>query len=404
MTDVALKENWLPALYDVAFDHTRRSKKCLYKDVPRSKQDVRGNQVYLAFLKEIGWSWRAMSEFGYTPTGSPAEFAEGLASMSAMASALQVTETAIKATEGDISRIGDILSFEMRNLQKTFPLMARNAFWLGSTGTLGKGAGAISTLTVTLDNDGLNHTSIRDRAKYFVRGMFVQMYDTSNNKVGDPVKITSTNEALGTITLASDPGYNDNYYFVSADVAGLESAISGYSPGILDVVDDNNTFQGINRSTAGNEMFQANIDDNSGTPRDLQYEAFTDWLYEIGNPEKAYTHYRIIRKYFNDNLKSKQRFVDTGAGTGYADDFASVQIGNTMLVPRDDCHHDKIIVIDPSSLKWADKGGMEDLLGMGWQQTAGRPFLERNLVWWNLLYATEMNDGFGGYFDLDPSI
>lgn len=374
---------YLPAIQNVAF---KKKRSWFTNRIPRSNKDVNGLKVYLTFLTKLPWAWRSMSEFGYTPTGSKFDAEEQNAQLSCHAASAIVSLTEIVATASDgPARWKQIIQKQMEALSSTFPYYIRAQLWSSqnSKKAIGKAA-SIDGTTVTLDNDGLWHTEEEDRAKLFEPGMFVQVY-RSDSKVGSPVEVTSVNKGSGTVTLASDPGVQDDDVFCISDIAGMDVPYSEDMPGILDVIDDDNTFQGIDRSSTGNEQFQAVISDASG--KTLNHELLTDFFHEVYDPEYAFTNWKIIRKYWQDNLEAQTRF-QPGADP-MIDGYNAIQVGKTKLVEDEDCDSDKIIVPDFENMRIADRGEFESMFDEGWRQVPQRPILQYPVVYWALLLARD---------------
>lgn len=374
---------YLPAIENVAF---KKKRSWFTNRIPRSSKDVNGLQVYLTFLTKMPWAWRSMSEYGFTPTGSKWSAEEQNAQLSCHAASAIVSHTEIEATakEGP-ARWKQIIQKEMEALGQTFPYYIRAMLWSSqnSKKAIGKAA-SISGTTVTLDNAGLWNTATEDRAKLFEPGMFVQVY-RSDSKVGSPVEVTSVNKGAGTVTLASDPGVQDNDVFCISDIAGQDVPYTDLMPGILDVIDDDNTFQGIDRSASGNEQFQAQIQDATGET--LDHTLLTDFFHSTYDPDYAFTSWKVIRKYWQDNLEAQRRFQP--GNDPMVDGYNAIQVGKTKLVEDEDCDEDKIIVPDFDNMRIADRGQFENLFDKGWQQVPQRPFMEYTVVYWGLLLARD---------------
>lgn len=373
-----LPKSYLPAMYDIAFSRRRAG---LSTKIPRSIDGVEGLKVYLTFITKYPWAWRAMSEMGFTPTGNKFDSNEQYAQLSCHAASAIVSLTEIEATQQ--GRWTGIIGRQMDALSKTFPYYMRALLWTSQNAqkALGKAA-SVNGLVITLDNVGLWNTETTDRCKLFEPGMIVQVY-RSTAKVGAPVEITAVDKKLGTITLASDPGIADNDIFVLADVGGLDVPYTTLFPGILDVIDDDNTFQGMDRSTATNAGFRAVVKSASGLT--LDRDLLTDFFFDLYDPDFAYTHRKVFDAYAAQFADQRQ-FLP---GTGFVDDTPFIQVGKTKLLVDDEVDIDKLIVPDNANWRIADRGAVENLFGKGWQQIAKRPFLEYECVWWGLLLAED---------------
>lgn len=385
-SEVLLDKVYLPAIYNVALDRRRAE---LVTKIPRSSDDVDGLQVYITYLTEIPWAWRAMSEYGYTPTGAKHDAKEGYASLGCHASNAIVSLTQLKAAQqqGNAAELErrwtNILDKEMGFIMDTFPLYMRALLWSSqnSKHAIGK-VDSVSGNDVTLDGSGMWFSEQEDRAKLFVRGMYVQAYNGSS-KVGNPVKVTDVNKSAGTVSLEADPGLSSGDLFTCSDIAGLDQPYEENCPGILDVIDDDNTFQGIDRSSAGSQ-FQPILKDATGLT--LDYELLSDFFHDLYDPAQAHTSRDVVKKYWEDNLQSLVRYTPGGM---FEDGKEGITIDGTRLIVDDDIPQHEIIVPDNENWQIADLGEMENLFGNSWQQVPGRPYLERTVDYWMLLLARD---------------
>lgn len=379
-----MKDAYLPMVREVAF---KRKRSWLADRIPRNGEGVDGLSVKISFVTRLPWSWRGMTEFGYTPTGS--KFAtEGMtASLGCHAAAAILSLHALQAVKGPMVDAAwkDLIEQQMKALTKTFPYYTRALLWTSQNAkkALGKAVSVAGT-TITLDNVGLWNTATTDRAKLFEAGMFVQTY-RGTAKVGSPVMITAVDKELGKITLESDPGVADNDVFVCSDIAGLDTPYTDLFPGILDVIDDDNTFQGVDRSQAANAMFRAVVESASGVT--FGYDLLSDFFHKCYNPAQAFANYKLVREYWKDNVQENVRYAPGGnVPDGYKG--LSIQVDQTTLLEDDDVDMDKVIVPDFENMRIAE-AGVRNLFDMGWQQVPGRPFLEYVVAYWGLLLAED---------------
>lgn len=381
LTNGALTDVYLPGLYDIAM---QRRRSWIVPKLVRSGEGVKGLKVDISFLTKYGWSFRQMSEFGYTPSGAALDAAVQTAKLRGHACSLNASKEAIFATDGDQSKIGDILERLMKGMYATFPEYMRSLIWTGSTGILGV-VGSIAGTTITLSNTGLMHNAVKDRAKYFCHNMFIQILDaTGATKRGNPVEVLSYNTETGKITLATMPdGVVATDIITISDSVGLENNFNVHSPGIFDVIDNDNSFQGIDRSAEANAKFRAVVEGNAGTGRRPTITLLTEFFHNCYNPDYAVTDYRniewIVATYFQN-----QRYFENGnfeSGHNY------VKIGNTKLIEDDDAQISRIIVPDFNNMQIRDKGNITSL--SGWTQIPGRPLYENILIYYFLLIAED---------------
>lgn len=388
LSNNVLRTVYLPKIYDIAFSRERT----IFADrIRRDSSFVDGNalEVSLSFLTGQGFSFRSMGEFGFTPTGAPMEDKEQKMALGCSAGAVSVTNKAIKATQGDHSAIGRIIARKMEELVKQFPYYMRAQLWTGSNGIMGVVSGVAANV-VTLDT-GLWNNDIRDRAKYFQRGMYIQFLNSAGDTPrGEPVRITAINRKTGTVTIASTPaGVVATDIMVMSDIAGLENNYANSINGIFDVIDDDNTFQNIDRSLGENADFRAvkHYGSTPGTAEALSYERASEFFHDLFDPELAITDYRVIKKYWKDNINANQRY--TGSDMDFKDGVRSIMIDKTRLVEDDDAHVNKIIVPDFKNMYIADLGSFKNLFDEGWKSIQGRPMLEYIVEYWCQLVAED---------------
>jgi len=294
-TDV-VHDVWLPTLYNICF---KRRGSELMSRLPKNGEGVNGLKVKIDFVTEMPWSWGAMTEHGYTPTGAKFDFGQMEANLGCHAANALVSLHQMQVEQDR----WPVLERQLEGLSKTFPYYMRALLWASQNSykAVGKVASVSdggTTTTVTLDNVGLSHTATLQLCLFLERGQWLQAINSSTGaKIGTPFKVTSVQKRSGTFTLlsAEDPGLADDVLITFSDSEGLDTRYSTLFPSILDVIDDDNTFQGVDRSTAGNEQFQAYVDDQSSTfpdRRDLD-----DFLAEVGYPKQAFCNRKFLVKW-----------------------------------------------------------------------------------------------------------
>lgn len=381
LTDVLVKKVWFPTLYDLALERRRAE---LVQNIPRSNENVDGLQVHVPYLMEIPWAWRAMSEFGYTPTGSKYDATEGVINLGCHASNAIVSLHEI-TTSQDSDRWTNIINKNMRWIGQTLPYYMRGILWSSkdSKHAIGK-VDSVSGTTVTLSTSGLWYSQTGDVAKLFEPGMYIQAY-RSDSKVGEPMKVDDVDKKSGTIEVSADPGLSSGDLLTFSDVGGLDQPYDENVPGILDVIDDDNVFQGIDRSASGNRKFRSVIQDASGET--LNYGLLKNFFHDCYDPEVAHTSLEIVKKYWTDNIQSGVRYTPGGM---YVDGKGEgVQIDGTFLQIDDDIPAHEIIVTDDQNWQIADRGGIENLFQRGWERVPQRPYLSYDVVYWFTLMAED---------------
>lgn len=379
LTDELVRKYYLPTIYDLALSRRRAE---LVNKIPRNSEDVEGLQVYLTYLTEIPWAWRAMSEMGYTSTGAKYHATEGWAHLGCHVSNAIVSLTELETTKQ--GRWVNIMDKNIRWLGDTFPYYMRGLLWSSKDSKHAIGAvGSKSGLTITLDTAALWYSQTEDVAKLFEPGMWIQGY-SGDAKVGDPVKVEHVDKKAGTIQIDHDPGLSSGDLFTFSDIGGLDQPYEENVPGIYDVIDDDNVFQGIDRATAS-DKFQPVIQDATG--KSLNYELLNDFFHDCYNPDVAHTSREIVQKYWRNEIAAGVRYTpgglyQTGMGEG-------IQVDKTFLQVDDDVPVHDIVVPDNENWRIADRGAIQNLFGKGWQQIPNRPILSYDVVYWFTLIAED---------------
>jgi hypothetical protein len=375
---------YLPTLYDLCW--RRRTGGAMLSRIPRSSKGVKGLKVKLDFILRKPWAWGALSEFGFTPTGSKFDFDSMEAALGCHATAAGVSLHQMAATEQgewtniiekNIAALGETLPYYMQgqmfSSQNSYHAIAQ----VVSVATVA------GNIVVTLDNAGLYYTGTRERCKLIQDGMWLQAL-RSGVRVGSPFRVEGVDPDAGTIIVDVDPGLADNDVLTFSDVAGLDTRYSTVSPGIPDVFDDDNTFQGKNRALATNIKFRpvtATPAANFPTREELRR-----FLQKLGDPAEAFCHWDFLEAYRQQNIDDLRRYVP---GQSMQDGGEKLMIGRTALIDDDDVPRSRILVPDTENWRIVDRGGMENLFGKGWQQIAGRPMMEYVAVLWLLLLAED---------------
>lgn len=367
--------------------------------IPRRSDLVEGITAKIRFKTVRGGGWRPVARLGYTPTGAPPQTDEQEFTLKGHMATAQVTLEDIKKASGSNS-FTRLMADSVEDLYETFPKYYQNAIFTPATGILGTVA-SVSTTTVTLDNAGLWNTHANDLNKRFEADMWIQFLTSAFAKRGDPVYVTDAPYQGATVVISSAvPGLADNDVVVPSDIAGLEVAYNQFGPGILDMIENDNTYQGVDRSAAGKAQFQAVVSGNSGTDRAVSYAVLSAFFKRMRDPMEAWTSWELIDAYFQNSFQPNIRFEDRG---DFQDGFRRIKVANTWLTEDWDMFNDRVIVADFDNMFVADKGSVENLEGEGWKRIEGRPFWEYVVSYYMLLAATDCRN-MGVLEDLDFSL
>lgn len=376
-----IRDVWLPSLIPIGFAIKDPREGVMLRalmpgdGVPSSK-GIDGTRVKLPFQTAVPYSWRGMNaRSGYLPTGYKFAFAQQYADLSCHAASAIASYQEIKDCQGNQNALGDILENSMKSLAQTLPYYIRSIFWSSKDAlkAIGK-VSAVAGTTITLDNAGLWLTDSGQITSLIEPDMWLQAY-RGTVKLGAPFQVVSVNAAANQITIDVDPGLADNDVFVISDVAGLDVPYSNCC-GILDVIDDDNTFQGLDRSLAANAKYRPLIVSNSGN--DPDYAHLSAFFEMAKSPAKAYAHPALVRWYYEHEIAAKVNYTPGGT---YKDGVQTVQVDNTTLIADTQIPKTRIMIPDPANVYPVGKP-MENLFNAGWVPVPNRPIVEYNVAMW----------------------
>ncbi len=244
--------------------------------------------------------------------------------------------------------------------------------------TLGPQSGAIgvysettagTTSTVTLrhsgnTDSGLVYNSPKDANRLFSDSMFVQWYNGSDVAQGDPVFVTFLEYLSDQVTFNALPtGITAGWYAVPTDSLGLTAGYNLFGPGLFDAIDDDNTFQGIDRSTSANARFRSFVHAATSSPNGpINYEQMSEFFRLFSGrlgaqpPKEAYTPWEVIRRYFEVAFRGQVMWTNPNAKTEYVDGWGSTMIDRTRLIQDDDLPMDQVVIPDMSSISVQQAG------------------------------------------------
>lgn len=393
--DEIIRKAWLPTILNVAYEPKGR---WLTNRIKRTSKGVVGMKVHIPFQIEDPIAWRGLTEHGYTPTGADSKYSQQYFQLGCAAAACNATFAEIKACGMQNSMIKDLATQKAMTLVKTFPYFLRAVLWSPQSASKAvavvASVGGTGNCTITIDNSGLWNTVTADRCKLIERGMVLQGYDgTTTAKKGAPVQVQDVDKDTGKFIIYGDSAgtavttFADGDYFVPADTGGLDIPGMTDIPGILDVLDDDNTFQGVNRALATNRWARAYVKDGSSSTFD--YDLLSKFFRKIFNPREAVAHIESIASYANHYMADKIRYTPMET---YQEDYTRVRIENTWLYADEDVDRDKVLALDFDNVSIRESGGIQPLhtTAAGWHWVQGRTYLEYIIGYWFTLACEDV--------------
>ena len=268
------KDTWLP-VYNNELEHSEGSllaKLGMNYDAPTR---IEGRRAYMKLQTGDDLGFGVMTQGGDLPLDGDISSAEATLSLMRFGETISLDGHEKGLLDSLDAAAAPIMAKKMSAAKnRTIRELERISIMDGS-GALAKVA-SISTPTIVLDVAGAEYTERNaytwiddpNRSRYRV----VDPTDGTNQVTAGAFTLSSIVESTNTITAsvattgaaAADVIVND--YGATAFTSGGVYTSPEF-PGLLGVIDDDNTYLGINRATAANAYWRAVVDTNSGTNR-----------------------------------------------------------------------------------------------------------------------------------------
>jgi len=354
--DAVLKEDYLGTIREqVYMSHV------LLNRLEKNEEDVVGREAVVPLHVGGNTGVGARSDGGPLPTAGNQQYATATYRCRYNYGRIQVTGPVIKASRNNKGAFVRAVDSEIQGMTKDLQDDLNRQLHGDGSGVLCLvNTDPTTGTTLTVDDPG---------AMYLKKGMKIDIVDPSSVIPGDAranasnLTIASKSSATTvTMSAALHSDVADNDYVARYGSYALEMM------GIRGIVDVNNpraglTVGGINRSTAGNEYWKANVDANSGVPRkyslDLMQSSW-DAAEEEGGEISLILTTRAVRRKYLALVRADGRFVNTmkmDAG------FDALEYNGKPFVVDRHCLPGRIYFLDESTLaiyRMSDLDWMEE--------------------------------------------
>lgn len=252
----------------------------------------------------------ARAEGGTLPTGYNQTHAQITVPLKFLYGRIDMTGQSMLLAKKDISAFVDAKANEMEGIVTDVTRDFNRQLHNDGTGVICQVNGAATSATLVLDNQNVGATVAQ-----YLQGAYIDIKTTttggtlevSNIRVDAVVSDSAT---AATVTLASSQTFgNNSYVFLSGnqgnEIVGLRGAID--DGGILA------TYMGVDRTAAGNQYWQSNDLNNSGTPRNtteaLFDSAYLECVKKGVTPTHAITQFTPF-KTLGAALVAQKRFIN----------------------------------------------------------------------------------------------
>lgn len=306
--DAVLKEDYLGTIQDQINNST-----IIMKRLEKNEEDVGGKKAVVPLHTGRNSGVGARGDGGTLPSAGNQGYADATYNCAYNYARIQISGPTIKASRKDKYAFVKAVDAEIQGATKDLKDDINRQLHGDGTGVLclvNTDPGTGTTLTV--DNPG---------TMYLQKGMRIDIVDPASVTAGD-ARAAATNLLISaktsttavTMSAALDATVADNDLVVRygnylREMQGLKGIVSNANPTVGGIL-----VGGINRSTAGNEFWKANVLANGGVPRKLNLDLLQqawDAAEEEGGEISLILTSRTQRRKYLALVKADGRFVNT---------------------------------------------------------------------------------------------
>ena len=402
IADELLLKSYLPGLNETLKRATTDS--WLVNRLQKRSDMVRGTRAYLLFMPQVGWGWRPVHPaHGVFPSGGKATLGEMSFRLSMYGAGIQLDlQEVANLSKDNPEALVPLMDMKVKPVFDGFPSFLQTMVRTPQSGIVLVADAAESSLGVSVDNAGLWNTASGDRLKWLEEGMYLQFYRGVREKVGAPVEVSYVDHDNNKVYLKESRGVANNDFAVLTTIdgdedmyyiAGTDANDQEASPGIYDVLDDDNTFQGVDRSQAANHWARATVVNRAGA---VITKATLRKFFRDTKATEAATAPEVVDYLYDQLFSGNVRHVDEQDRFRFGYD--SIKFQNTRILAVPDGLKDSIDVVDFEDVMIATKGRIEDPHGQGWYPLPKSPVRARDFAFWGRLVARKASRKNGRYY------
>lgn len=342
--EFALKHFYLPAI-----EEQKNNARVLLANLERNEKDVSGDYAYVPVMLGRNWGIGMRKNREALPDPGYQRGARTQIQMRYAFGQIIVTLHAMAATRNTQGSYAAVLDVETQGLMEDLPKDINRQLFMDGTGRIGQVNGAPAANVITLDNATLTAPlNANEFTKYFEVGQRIDSYNGTTLRVAgmNVTAVTAT-----TVTVDNSGATADNDYLT------IQGNLNQEVTGLLALVSATGTYQGINRATAGNERWKANVISTSGDiTEDLLQQAYTSCEKASGmSPTIAIGTYELRDK-FASILQGNRRYVNT---MNYKGGFSGVEFNGLGLVPDPDAPRGHVFMLNLPYIALYQQAGMQ---------------------------------------------
>lgn len=345
--EFALKHFYLPGM-----EEQKNNARVLLAILERNEKDVSGDYAYVPVLLSRNWgigmrkNREALPSPGYqggTRAVVPMRYAFGR---------LMVTLHAMAATRNSQGSYDTVLDVETEGLMEDLPKDINRQLFMDGTGRIGEAAAANAAAVQTVNSDTIiAPENAAEFTKYFEVGMRVDSYTGAT--LDNAGLVIASVDSASQITFTAAPGTataDGDFFYISGN---KDQEVTG----LLAMVSATGTYEGINRATAGNERWKANVVTGTGdvTEADMQ-QIFTAIQKASGYSPNIIIGTYEFRDRYASILQADRRFVNT---IEYKGGFKGPEFHGLGVVPDTECPRGHTFFLNTSYMSIYQQAGLQ---------------------------------------------
>lgn len=386
-----LKDTYLPG-YINQYENAKGTLLGLfYKD--RATMQIEGANAFLKLRVGDSLGQATITEGGDYPSPGDVTSAQATVTAAHLAHTIQLTSEEAAYLDSGSAAAEPIIAMKMDAAMETMSRDIERQSWMDGSGILANVASS-SGATITLD---ATTTSQIDRDRYiWIDDTNRRRYDVVHGTTGAQQEtaftvssiVESTNVltcSLADMTSATSAGVVVN----SGDWASGGAFRSLEFTGLQGMIDDDNTYLGINRSTAANSYWRAVIDGNSGTLRPITENLILGFLAKMarrrtdgkqprGADYMAFANSGTWNAYHNLLLPA-QRYTNATPELGWGE---PLNFRGILLYEDIHCPRNGVMVVHKPSVKYVKAKHASNVSGdlLKFKELGGSMWFQANAV------------------------
>lgn len=377
--EFALKHIYLPGM-----EEQKNNARVLLANIERNSKDVSGDYAYVPVLLGRNWGIGMRGNRQALPDPGYQRGARAQVPMRYAFGRLLVTIHAMAATKNAQGSYDTVLDVETEGMMEDLPKDMNRQLFLDGTAKIGQVA-SLATRTITLDNAAMTAPlNTSELTKYIEVGQKLSLRDASDSyaEIG-PIVVESVDSAT-TFTYAASPApaqtpADNDYVAIYGNVDA--SVQSQEVTGLMAMVSDTGTYQNLNRATAGNERWKANVVTGTGDITESYMQQVWTAIQKASGmePNIIICTYEARDKYAAI-LQGDRRFVNT---IEYKGGFKGPEFHGVGMVPDTECMRGEMFFLNMNYINIFQQAGLQfmDDDGAILHRVADYPAYEATLYW-----------------------